>query len=155
MEAGDSFQMQWLTAVHRIAEPIERDIDGWDASVKVAALATVLMGKDLKPAQVDRQGIRGSIQLRSNCPQQVRMEAVCRKTYGERRRSEVAPELSSGIADVQCEWDFQHCAVRNDVLDAFDCRGGPDADDRLWIVRRFPQRNPRGRERKRALARLR
>ncbi len=34
------------------------DIDGWDASIKVAALATVLMGIPLKPQDVDRKGIR-------------------------------------------------------------------------------------------------
>lgn len=35
------------------------DIDGWDASIKVAALCTVLMGVPLKPVDVDRTGIRG------------------------------------------------------------------------------------------------
>ena len=35
------------------------DIDGWDAAIKVAALATVLMGRPLKPADVQREGIRG------------------------------------------------------------------------------------------------
>lgn len=34
------------------------DIDGWDAAIKVAALATVLMGRPLKPDQVEREGIR-------------------------------------------------------------------------------------------------
>ncbi|MCB2214114.1 homoserine dehydrogenase [bacterium] len=34
------------------------DIDGWDASIKVAALVTVLMGVPLKPQDVDRTGIR-------------------------------------------------------------------------------------------------
>lgn len=34
------------------------DIDGWDAAIKVAALSTVLMGIPLKPAEVDRTGIR-------------------------------------------------------------------------------------------------
>ena len=34
------------------------DIDGWDASIKVAALVTVLMGIPLKPQYVDRTGIR-------------------------------------------------------------------------------------------------
>jgi homoserine dehydrogenase len=34
------------------------DIDGWDASIKVAAIATVLMGVPIKPDQVDRTGIR-------------------------------------------------------------------------------------------------
>ncbi len=35
------------------------DVDGWDASIKVAALSTVLMGVPLKPQQVEREGIRG------------------------------------------------------------------------------------------------
>jgi len=34
------------------------DIDGWDAAVKVAALATVIMGVRLPPQKVERQGIR-------------------------------------------------------------------------------------------------
>ncbi|MEN6528765.1 MAG: homoserine dehydrogenase [Anaerolineaceae bacterium] len=34
------------------------DIDGWDAAIKVAALSTVLMGRPLKPAEVEREGIR-------------------------------------------------------------------------------------------------
>ena len=34
------------------------DVDGWDASIKVAALATVLMGIPLKPQEVERTGIR-------------------------------------------------------------------------------------------------
>ncbi len=35
------------------------DIDGWDAAIKVCALSTVVMGIPLKPAQVEREGIRG------------------------------------------------------------------------------------------------
>ncbi len=35
------------------------DVDGWDAAIKVAALATVLMGIPTKPQQVQREGIRG------------------------------------------------------------------------------------------------
>jgi hypothetical protein len=34
------------------------DVDGWDATVKVCALATVLMKTSLKPADVRREGIR-------------------------------------------------------------------------------------------------
>ena len=33
------------------------DLEGWDAAVKVAALATVLMGVPLKPQAVEREGI--------------------------------------------------------------------------------------------------
>jgi homoserine dehydrogenase len=35
------------------------DVDGWDATVKVCALATVLMKVPLKPVEVRREGIRG------------------------------------------------------------------------------------------------
>ncbi|HSM24415.1 MAG TPA: homoserine dehydrogenase [Anaerolineaceae bacterium] len=34
------------------------DIDGWDAAIKLSAIATVIMGIPLTPHQVDRQGIR-------------------------------------------------------------------------------------------------
>ena len=34
------------------------DVDGWDAAIKVAALAGVLMGIPIKPQQVERSGIR-------------------------------------------------------------------------------------------------
>ncbi len=35
------------------------DIEGWDSAIKTAILANVLMGADLRPADVDRRGIRG------------------------------------------------------------------------------------------------
>ncbi len=35
------------------------DVDGWDAAVKVCALTTVLMHAPLKPAEIEREGIRG------------------------------------------------------------------------------------------------
>jgi homoserine dehydrogenase len=35
------------------------DVDGWDAAVKVSALATVLMNYPLKPNDIEREGIRG------------------------------------------------------------------------------------------------
>jgi homoserine dehydrogenase len=38
------------------------DVDGWDAAVKVSALATVLMDTPLKPQDVQRVGIRGLTQ---------------------------------------------------------------------------------------------
>jgi homoserine dehydrogenase len=34
------------------------DVDGWDAAVKVSALATVLMDIPVKPQDVQREGIR-------------------------------------------------------------------------------------------------
>jgi homoserine dehydrogenase len=35
------------------------DLDGWDAAVKIAALANVLMGADVDPERVERDGIGG------------------------------------------------------------------------------------------------
>ncbi|MBI5960200.1 MAG: homoserine dehydrogenase [Chloroflexi bacterium] len=35
------------------------DLEGWDAAVKIVVLANVLMGADLRPADVDRTGITG------------------------------------------------------------------------------------------------
>ena len=34
------------------------DVDGWDAAVKINVLANVIMGADLRPNDVDREGIR-------------------------------------------------------------------------------------------------
>ena len=61
MEAGDTFEQAVVyTQEIGLAETDPSgDIDGWDAAVKVAALVTVLMGVPLKPADVDRIGIRG------------------------------------------------------------------------------------------------
>jgi homoserine dehydrogenase len=60
MGTGESF-MQALAYAQTIGiaetDP-SGDVDGWDAAVKVAALVTVLMGVALKPAQVERTGIR-------------------------------------------------------------------------------------------------
>lgn len=60
MEEGDNFdQALKYTQEIGIAETDPSgDIDGWDASVKVAALVTVLMGVPLKPQEVERCGIR-------------------------------------------------------------------------------------------------
>ncbi len=61
MEAGDTFEqaVAYTQAIGLAETDPSGDIDGWDAAVKVAALVTVLMGVPLKPADVDRTGIRG------------------------------------------------------------------------------------------------
>lgn len=40
------------------ADP-SNDIDGWDAAVKINVLANIFMGADLRPSDVEREGIRG------------------------------------------------------------------------------------------------
>ncbi len=72
------------------------DVDGWDAAVKVAALVTVLMGFPLKPAQVDRSGIRKltSQDINQARMQEKRWKLVCTaRREGQKVIGRVAPEL--------------------------------------------------------------
>ena len=61
MEAGRSFEDGVKTAQELgIAETDPaHDVDGWDTTVKICALARVLMKIQLKPGDVRREGIRG------------------------------------------------------------------------------------------------
>lgn len=61
MEAGTAFddavaQAQQIGVAE--ADP-STDLEGWDAAVKTVVLANVLMGADLRPADVERTGITG------------------------------------------------------------------------------------------------
>ncbi|MFN2516031.1 MAG: homoserine dehydrogenase [Pyrinomonadaceae bacterium] len=60
MEAGRSFEEGLKTAKELGVTETDsgHDIDGWDATVKVCALASVLMNIPLKPEEVSREGIR-------------------------------------------------------------------------------------------------
>lgn len=60
MEAGRSFDEGVKMAQELgVAETDpSHDVDGWDSTVKICALANVLMGIHLKPAEVRREGIR-------------------------------------------------------------------------------------------------
>ena len=60
MEEGLSFDASLRRAQQvGVAETdATADIEGWDAAVKIAALANVLMGARLRPADVDRNGIQ-------------------------------------------------------------------------------------------------
>jgi homoserine dehydrogenase len=61
MEDGESFDhaVAFAQEVGLAETDPSGDIDGWDAAVKVAALVTVLMGIQMLPSDVDREGIRG------------------------------------------------------------------------------------------------
>ena len=62
MESGQSFEECLAAAQRRGIAEVDAgyDIDGWDAAVKAAALANVLMDSDSRPSDVDRKGIRGT-----------------------------------------------------------------------------------------------
>jgi homoserine dehydrogenase len=59
MEEGESFKdaVKYCQSIGLAETDPSGDVDGWDASIKVAALATVLMNTPLKPQDVDRKGI--------------------------------------------------------------------------------------------------
>ena len=92
------------------------DVDGWDASVKVAALRTVLMDAPLKPQDVRREGIR------ELTPQAIRAARAEGKPYklvcrADRETASVRPEqipLSDPLANVSGTSSIVHFEM--DVL---------------------------------------
>jgi homoserine dehydrogenase len=72
------------------------DVDGWDAAIKIAALASVLMGVPLLPADVARTGIRGigAAELAAAKAHGKRWKLVCTaERDGDTVRARVAPEM--------------------------------------------------------------
>ncbi|GAC1631255.1 MAG: homoserine dehydrogenase [Candidatus Acidiferrum sp.] len=72
------------------------DLDGWDAAVKLAALAIVLMGADVKIEQVQRTGIRelSEEKIRAVRAAGMRYKLVCRaEKRGDSVQCSVQPEL--------------------------------------------------------------
>jgi homoserine dehydrogenase len=98
MEDGESFEqaVAYAQSIGIAETDPSGDIDGWDASVKVAALATVLMGTPLKPQDVDRQGIRGITPAEIERARGLgkRWKLVCTASRdGDRLQARVAPEM--------------------------------------------------------------
>ena len=72
------------------------DLDAWDAAVKLAALAIVLMGADVKIDQVQRTGIRelSEEKIRAVRAAGMRYKLVCRaERRGDSVQCSVQPEL--------------------------------------------------------------
>ncbi len=98
MESGESFEsaVAYAQSIGIAETDPSGDVDGWDAAIKVSALVTVLMDTPLKPAQVDRQGIRNitSAMVADARQQGRRWKLVCSAhREGERVVARVAPEL--------------------------------------------------------------
>lgn len=98
MEAGESFDeaVGFCQRIGLAETDPSGDIDGWDASVKVAALATVLMDVPLKPQEVNRQGIRqitpDMVRKARENGQRWKLVCTCERD-GDGVRARVAPEL--------------------------------------------------------------
>ncbi len=98
MEGGESFEqaVAYAQSIGIAETDPSGDIDGWDAAIKVAALVTVLMGVDFKPAQVQRQGIRGvtPAEIERARGQGKRWKLVCSaERTGQGVNARVAPEM--------------------------------------------------------------
>jgi homoserine dehydrogenase len=100
MEAGETFEAAVTYAQEiGIAETDPSgDVDGWDAAVKVAALVTVLMDIPLKPAEVQRTGIRAihpqDIQRASEAGQRWKLVCSARR-QGNKVSASVTPQVVS------------------------------------------------------------
>ncbi len=97
MEEGQSFDqaVAYAQSIGITETDPGADIDGWDAAIKVAALATVLLGVPLKPQEVERTGIRGITQTQISEAHQLghRWKLVCECTHhGDQLEARVAPE---------------------------------------------------------------
>lgn len=96
------------------------DLDGWDAAVKLAALAIVLMGADVKIEQVKRTGIRelSEEKIRSVRAAGMRYKLVCRaERRGDAVQCSVQPELLLA-SDLLAGLEGTSSAIRFD-LDLF------------------------------------
>ena len=82
MEEGQSFDeaVAYAQSIGIAETDPSGDIDGWDAAIKVAALATVLLGVPLKPQQVKRKGIRdlSQTEIQQAVKDGIRYKLVCR-----------------------------------------------------------------------------
>ena len=109
MENGDSFEsaVKYAQQIGIAETDPSGDVDGWDAAIKVAALATVLMGIPLKPQDIDRAGIRdvSPAMIAAAKAEGKRYKLICTaEKDGDTVRGKVAPELvplSSPFAGVE------------------------------------------------------
>jgi homoserine dehydrogenase len=88
------------------------DVDGWDSAVKLCAIANVLLGGDLRPADVVREGIRS---LTENAIRKASASGRPYRLVGEVRR-EGAGAIRARVAPSQCAPDDALGVVRGTTL---------------------------------------
>ncbi len=97
MESGESFDraVAYAQSIGIAESDPSGDVDGWDAAIKVSALATVMMGVPLKPQDVNRTGIRAisAQDIADAKAEGVRWKLVCEAVRdGDQVRAKVAPQ---------------------------------------------------------------
>ncbi len=98
MEDGEAFDdaVKYCQSIGIAETDPSGDVDGWDAAIKVSALATVLMNTPLKPHEVERKGIR---EITAEMVKQAKVEkkrwklVASAEREGERIKAKVSPEL--------------------------------------------------------------
>lgn len=100
MEDGESFDdaVKYCQSIGIAETDPSGDVDGWDAAIKVSALATVLMdaSRPLKPQEVERKGIR---EITAGMVKQAKAEkkrwklVASAERVGNRVKGRVSPEL--------------------------------------------------------------
>lgn len=98
MESGETFDdaVRYAQKIGIAETDPSGDVDGWDAAIKIAALATVLMNIPLKPAVIDRTGIRGITpeMIQAAKAEGKRYKLICTaERQGDTIVGKVSPEL--------------------------------------------------------------
>jgi homoserine dehydrogenase len=125
MEQGSSFEdaVAYAQSIGIAETDPSGDIDGWDAAIKVAALATVLMGIPLKPQDINRKGIRNldPAMIHKSINEGKRWKLVCSaEKKGGKITAVVGPKLvspSSSLFSVNGTSSF--VLFKTDVLPGF------------------------------------
>jgi homoserine dehydrogenase len=135
MEQGKSFDeaVAYGKSIGITETDPSADIDGWDAAIKVAALATVLMGIPLTPDEIDRTGIRGitTQQMEDAKKAGKRWKLICTAAReGDSIRARVAPEMVSPLSPFYgINGTSSYCQFETDVLPGLgvvESNPGPD-----------------------------
>ena len=98
MEVGESYAdaVAYAQSIGIAETNPSGDVDGWDAAIKVSALATVLMGVPTKPQDVDRTGIRDitTEEIELAKARRKRWKLVCEARWeGGQLKTTVAPQM--------------------------------------------------------------
>jgi homoserine dehydrogenase len=88
------------------------DVDGWDSAVKLCAVANVLLGGDLRPSDVAREGIRS---LNEASVRQARADGRPYRLVGEVERDD-SGAVRARVAPAQCAPGDPLGAVRGATL---------------------------------------
>jgi homoserine dehydrogenase len=88
------------------------DVDGWDSAVKLCAVANVLLDGDLRPSDVERQGIRS---LSEAAVRRARADGQPYRLVGEVGR-DAAGTMRARVAPMQCAPDDPLGTVRGATL---------------------------------------